>query len=183
MMSWIRARQITVVIALVGALLVGGATAVLAAQNYTNPGATRPLSSPLASTGTAKPQRTPESTAGHDQDNDQDDNGTEGEEQTLSGVIQSVNMDMHSFVLLPDGKQETLTIAFDTKTDMEQEQGASPLKSGAKVVAEVIKRADGSLYATEIKSSQKGEDDQGDNSGKDGHQDQSTPTPEGGEHD
>lgn len=175
MIKWIRTRQVMVILALVGALLIGGATAVLAAQNYASPGAPHPQASSSEATGTPNPQATPEGTAQHDQDNDQDDTGTGSGEQTLQGVIQSVSMDTHHFVLLPDGQQATVTIAFDTKTEIDQEDGSSPLAAGTHVVVEVVKQADGTLSATEISRSQQGGDHE--------RQDQPTSTPGAGDHD
>lgn len=182
MMRWIRARQITIVIALVGALLLGGATAVLAAQNYASPGATHTQANRSEATGTTEPQATPESTSQRNQDGDQDDNSTGSDAQTLSGVIQSVSMDAHHLILLPNGQQETVTVAFDTRTEIDQEQGSSPLVAGAQVVVEVVKQADGTLYAIEISGSQQGGDDQGNDAGEHGHQEQSTPTPGADDH-
>ncbi len=107
----------------------------------------------------------------HDQDHD-------AEDQVLSGIVQSVNMGEHTFVLLPDGQASPVSIAFDDKTDLEQEHGVMPLVAGAHVVVEIIKRADGSLYATEIEGDKADHGDQGhddvDDHGRDG---QSLPAP------
>lgn len=178
MLRWMQARQVTVVIALVGALLLGGATAVLAAQSDASPGATHRRAGSSNPTETARPHATSESNSEHDQD----DNGTEQHGQTLLGVIQSVSIDAQSFVFLPDGQQKTLTIAFDPKTEIEREQGSSPLVAGGHVTIEVVKLADGFFYAAEIRGDHQGGDDQGDDSGEDGHQGQPTSTPGAGEH-
>lgn len=179
MVRWIRTRQLMIITAVVGALLIGGAGAVLAAQNYAGPGATRTQAS--ASDATETTQVTPESTAQQDQDHDQDDTRSGSDERTVSGVIQAVSMDTHRFVLLPDGQQAAVTVAFDTKTEIDQEQGTSPLAAGAHVVVEVVKQADGTLYADEIHGSQQGGDDQGTDGGEHDHQGQPTPTPGSGD--
>lgn len=162
MVRWIRTRQLIIITAVVGALLIGGAGAVLAAQNYASPGAAHTQASSSDATGTTNPQATPEATSQHDPDRDQDDDSRSGSDgQTLSGVIQSVSMESHRFVLLPDGQQGTVTIAFGTKTEIDQEDGASPLVAGTHVVAEVVKQEDGTLSAIEIRGSQPGGDGQG----------------------
>lgn len=163
MVRWMRTRHLLVITAVVGALLIGGAGAVLAAQNAATPGTTHPPASASDATGTPNTHATPSRAAQQDQDNeqddhDQDDTSSGSGEHTVSGVIQSVNRDTHHLVLLPDGQQETVTIAFDTKTEIDQEQGASLLVAGTHVVVEVVKQADGTLYADEIHGSHQGGD-------------------------
>lgn len=89
--------------------------------------------------------------------------GEDDEEQELTGAIQSIDTNGQTFVLLPDNGGAAITIAYDSRTRIEQEDHGTPFAAGAHVKVEVVKRADGSLYATEIKT---GTDD-GDN-GQDG---------------
>jgi hypothetical protein len=70
-------------------------------------------------------------------------------------------MDTHHFVLRPDGQQATVTIAFDTTTEIDQEDGSSSPAAGTHVVVGVVKQADGTRSATEISRSQQGGDEQG----------------------
>jgi hypothetical protein len=86
--------------------------------------------------------------AGNDPDEEQED-------QKLLGTIQSVDLSGHTFMLLPDGQSAAVAITFDNNTNIEQQHtdnhGTSLLVKGVHVLAEVITRADKSLYATEIK--------------------------------
>ncbi len=85
--------------------------------------------------------------------NDGDDNDGQEDEHVL-GVIQSVDLGAHTFVLLPDGQGAPVTIAFDAQTNIEDEgdgRDNAVLAVGAHVQVEVITRSDSSLYATEIK--------------------------------
>lgn len=94
-------------------------------------------------------------------DNDQED-------RTIPGVIQSIDTTAQTFVFLPDGQTATMTIAYDKNTNIEDGQKLAQLAAGQHVVVEVVKRADGSFYAKEIKNGQ-GEDGDGhDGSGGDG---------------
>lgn len=89
--------------------------------------------------------------------------GEDDEDQELTGAVQSIDTSGQTFVLLPDNGGAAVTIAYDSQTRVEQEDHGTPFAAGAHVQVEVVKRADGSLYATEIKT---GTDD-GDN-GQDG---------------
>ncbi len=71
--------------------------------------------------------------------------------QSILGTIQSVDSTKQTFVLLPDAKKNPQTLSFDTKTTIEG--GKATLKAGVHVRVEVLKRADGSLYATEVERS------------------------------
>jgi hypothetical protein len=120
--------------------------------------------------------------------NDNDDtNNNDQEDQQMVGVIQSVDQNAHTFVLLPDGQTTPVTIAFDAKTNIEDGHDGgqnAALAAGAHVRVEVVKQADGSLYAKEIKpADNQGDGDQngGNNGGDgDGHNGQPTPTPGSG---
>ena len=100
-----------------------------------------------------------------------DENNNDQEDQTVPGVIQSLDMTAQTFVFLPDGQSATMTIAFDQHTNVEDGQKLAQLTAGEHVVVEIVKRADGTLYAKEIKNGQEdghdgsGGDDGGDNSG------------------
>lgn len=85
----------------------------------------------------------------------------------MSGATQSVSMRSHRFVPLLDGQQGTVTTAFDTMTEIDQERGSWPLIAGAYIV-EVKKQAYGTLSAAEISGSQQGGDDQGTDAGEHG---------------
>lgn len=78
-------------------------------------------------------------------------NGPGVEDQQILGTIKSVTLTTQNFALLPDGKQSTITIAFDTHTNIEG--GNATLAAGKHVRVEVLHRPDGSLYATEINPS------------------------------
>jgi cytochrome c-type biogenesis protein CcmE len=99
---------------------------------------------------------------------DDNQNGNGHEDQTIPGVIQSVDTTAKTFVFLPDGSTDTLTIAYDTHTEIEHENHAPALAAGRHVVLEVVKRADGSFYAREIKSGQDDGNGHDGNSGDDG---------------
>jgi uncharacterized membrane protein YgcG len=109
---------------------------------------------------------------------DNNDNDNDQEDQKISGVIQSIDTTAQTFVFLPDGQTATMTIAFDRNTNTEDGLKLSQLAAGQHVVVEVVKRADGSLYAKEIKSGQDdgdghdgnggGDDDGGSGSGSGG---------------
>jgi hypothetical protein len=115
-------------------------------------------------------------------DNDGNDDNDNNGEHHLVGVIQSVDQNAQTFVLLPDGQTTTVTIAFDSQTNMEDEHDdggqRAGLAAGAHVEVETITRSDGSLYAKEIKpaSNNEGDGDQGGDSGGDGHNGTPTPT-------
>jgi Domain of unknown function (DUF5666) len=87
------------------------------------------------------------------------------ENQDMLGTIQSVNSTKQVFVLFPDGKKSQEPIAFDANTTIEG--GQATLKAGVHVRVEVLNRADGSLYATEVKRSPTS---QGNDDGVDDHE-------------
>lgn len=95
------------------------------------------------------------------------------EDHEIQGTIQSIDNTAFTFVLLPDGKAQTITIAFDHNTRIEQENGQ--LGNGSYVLVEVIQRTGGVLYATEIKlvdqiqQGQNPDDKNGDNDVNDDH--------------
>lgn len=95
----------------------------------------------------------------------QSGNSRRVENQNMLGTIQSVNSTKQVFVLLPDGKKSPQTISFDANTTIEG--GKAALKAGVHVQVEVLNRADGSLYATEVKRSPTR---QGNDDGVDGHE-------------
>ena len=121
--------------------------------------------------------------------NNGNDNNDQND-QRLFGVIQSIDQNSQTFVLLPDGQTTPVTIAFDAQTRVDEDnegQGHhSALTNGEHVRVETVKRADGSLYANEIQpaSSKDGDGDTGGNDGgNDGGQNgQPTPTPGSGGH-
>ena len=115
MVHWREARQVRVLKALIGGLLIGGATAAFATHISGNPGVTHSQARSSQATETAEPRATPEAPSQTDQEHEQDDTRSGSDEQTLQGVMQSVRMESHRFVLLPDGQREIGTIAFDTK--------------------------------------------------------------------
>ena len=88
-----------------------------------------------------------------------------GEDEKLTGVIQSIDTTGQTFVLAQDNGGGTVTIAFDVGTNIEYEDGGAIFAVGAHVRVEVLARADGSLYAQEIKPAS--DDGQGD--GDNGH--------------
>lgn len=83
-----------------------------------------------------------------------------GEDEKLTGVIQSIDTTGQTFVLAQDNGGGTVTIAFDAGTNIEHEDGGATFAVGAHVRVEVLARADGSLYAKEIKPAS--DDGQGD---------------------
>jgi hypothetical protein len=78
-------------------------------------------------------------------------NGPGVEDQQILGTIKSVNLATQNFALLPDGKQTTITIAFDAHTNIEG--GSATLAAGTRVRVEVLHHPNGSLSATEINPS------------------------------
>ena len=72
------------------------------------------------------------------------------EKQEIGGVIQSIDQGKHTFTLLPVNQTKTVTITFDTHTDMQSEDGALHLAVGSRVEVHTLERSDGSLYAKEI---------------------------------
>ncbi len=100
----------------------------------------------------------------------QDEQQEPGEDTTLIGTIQSIDTTGQTFVLAPDDGSAAVTIAFDARTNIDREDGdngGNPFVVGAHVRVEVVKRADGSLYAREIKLDKSGQGD-GDGNGQDG---------------
>ncbi|HET8846771.1 MAG TPA: DUF5666 domain-containing protein [Ktedonobacteraceae bacterium] len=95
------------------------------------------------------------------------------EDLHIEGVIQSIDNAALTFALLPSGKMQTITIAFDRKTRIEQEH--EQLDSGSQVLVEVVRRSGDILYATEIKPVKRVHqgpnpgDDNGVNDGNDDH--------------
>lgn len=69
------------------------------------------------------------------------------EDQKLFGTVRSINRTQHTFVLQRDGQQGLVTIAFNARTNIEDHS----LFVGAHDRVEVIRRANGTLLATEIK--------------------------------
>lgn len=100
-----------------------------------------------------------------------------GEDQKLVGTVRSINQTQHTFTLQRDGQQGTVTISFNANTNIENHS----LFVGAHDRVEVIRRANGTLLATEIKPAagavvglsqrdRNGSDDPpGDDHGHDGH--------------
>lgn len=84
--------------------------------------------------------------------------GEDGEDQELTGTVQSIDTNGQTFVLLPDNGGAAVTIAYDSQTRIEREDHGTPFAAGAHVKVEVVERADGSLYATEIKTGTDGGD-------------------------
>jgi hypothetical protein len=74
-----------------------------------------------------------------------------GEDEELTGVIQSIDTIGQTFVLAQDNGGGTVTIAFDTSTTIEHEDSGATFAAGSHVRVEVSARADGTLYAQEIK--------------------------------
>lgn len=99
------------------------------------------------------------------------------EDRKIVGTITSVNMTGQTFALLPDGKHESVTIAFNANTNIEG--GQAMLKTGVHVNVEVLQQTDGSLSATEVKPSPAGNgnnanvDDHGDHGQDHGRHDRS----------
>jgi MFS family permease len=81
------------------------------------------------------------------------------------GIALSFVITLLAFVVLPDGKKSFQTISFDANTTIEG--GKATLKAGVHVQVEVLNRADGSLYATEVKRSPR---EQGNDEGVDDHE-------------
>lgn len=73
-----------------------------------------------------------------------------GHEQELVGVVQSVDPTKQTFILLPAGQTKVVTIAYDARTSIHNDHRALQLTAGMHVIAHVVTRSDGSLYATEI---------------------------------
>src|SRR5579883_1124246 len=84
----------------------------------------------------------------------QDEQQEPGEDTTLIGTIQSIDTTGQTFVLAPDDGSAAVTIAFDANTRANDEEDGNnegnPFVVGAHVRVEVVKRADGSLYAKEV---------------------------------
>src|SRR5262249_50084044 len=76
-------------------------------------------------------------------------------EQEIVGVIQSIDQGKHTFTLRPVNQKKTVTILFDTQTDMQSEEGTLHLAVGSRVEVETLVRSDGSLYAKEIELASK----------------------------
>lgn len=81
-----------------------------------------------------------------------------GDDQDLAGTIKSVDQTGQTFVLAPDDGSAATTIAFDANSTIEKDNGSNPLALGAHVSIDVLKRSDGSLYATEIELAQNDQD-------------------------
>ncbi len=90
-----------------------------------------------------------------------------GEDEKLTGIIQSIDTIGQTFMLAQDNGGGTVTIAFDASTSVEHEDSSATFAVGSHVQVEVVARADGSLYAKEIKPAS--DDGQGDgDNGQDG---------------
>jgi hypothetical protein len=76
------------------------------------------------------------------------------EDFKIVGTITSIDGTKQTFVLLPDGKNGSVTISFDANTNIEG--GQATLKTGGQVSVEVLQHADGSLSAIEVKPSPAG---------------------------
>ncbi|HEU5199297.1 MAG TPA: DUF5666 domain-containing protein [Ktedonobacterales bacterium] len=89
-----------------------------------------------------------------------------GEDEKLTGVIQSIDTTGQTFVLAQDSGAGAVTIAFDASTTIEHEDSDAAFAVGSHVRVEVVARADGSLYAKEIKPAS--DDGSGSGSGNSG---------------
>lgn len=174
MVSWKGTKHTLLLVGAVALAILIGTGAVAAAQSHVGPFSSG--SSPAThSQSSVKGDSTAEPT---DEPTDQPKSGKGGQEndQELSGIIQSVDMNGKTFVLAPDNGSAAVTIAFDTNTAIDKDDeasGSNPLVVSAHVTVEVIKRTDGSLYAKAIEltsdSHGDGNDDgQGKSSGDDG---------------
>ena len=89
-----------------------------------------------------------------------------GEDEKLTGIIQSIDTTGQTFVLAQDNGGDIVTIAFDASTDIEHEDSGATFAVGSHVRVDVVKRSDGSLYATEINTgADDGDNGQGSGSG------------------
>jgi hypothetical protein len=92
---------------------------------------------------------------------------TVAESEYIQGTITAVNAAKHTFILLPTGELQTITIFFDQQTTIEV--GQKTLAAGTNVSVKTIQRAQGVLYAGEIKAAATndgpGDTDQGDDKG------------------
>jgi hypothetical protein len=78
------------------------------------------------------------------------------EQPDVVGIITAIDTNASKITVQPQDKTKpTVTIAFDTHTSFEQDEGvahdATSLKTGLLISVDVVKRQDGSLYAEEIK--------------------------------
>lgn len=79
--------------------------------------------------------------------------GHAGDKHDFAGKVQSVDFTAMTFVMLPAGKTQPVTIVFDTNTKIEAHgnlHGATALIIGAQVEVHTTTRADGALYANAI---------------------------------
>lgn len=169
MLSRLKSKLTGTLIGAVAVMAIVGAGAAMASQNHVGPftssGSTGLHATAHDATETTSSVGTPTKEPGDGDDGanqNNEDNGDNGEDQELSGTVQSIDTGGQTFVLTPDNGGAAVTIAFDSKTQIEHEDNGTQFAAGAHVRVEVVKRADGSLYATEIKAGKdSGDDGQG----------------------
>src|SRR5579885_2999108 len=155
MMNWQGPKRTALLVGAMALAILIGTGVVAAAQGH--------LASLTSSNST-------QAAAHGDQEPTETGQPEQGEDTTLTGTIQSIDITGQTFVLAPDDGSAAVTIAFDAKTNIDREDGdngGNPFVVGAHVRVEVVKRADGSLYAREIKLDESGHGD-GDSNGQDG---------------
>ncbi len=127
MFTSIARRWIAVLVGVLALVLLSGAGTALAAQTHHGPATSFPACTHAAQTL---------SQTGH--------------EQELGGIVQSVDHAKQTFTMLPAGQAKAITIAYDARTNIHNDHRTVQLTMGMHVVAHVMTRSDGSLYATEI---------------------------------
>jgi hypothetical protein len=155
MMNWQGPKRTALLVGAIALAILIGTGVVAAAQGHLAP-LTSGNSTQAAAHGDQEPTETGQPEP--------------GEDTTLIGTIQSIDTTGQAFVLAPDDGSAAVTIAFDARTNIDREDGdngGNPFVVGAHVRVEVVKRADGSLYAREIKLNKSGQGD-GDGNGQDG---------------
>lgn len=163
MLDWKGTKRTALLVGAVVLAILIGTGVVAAAQSHL---------APFTSSNSAGRTQT---SAHGDHDPTQTGQPEQGEDKKLTGTILSIDTTGQTFVLTPDDGSAAATIAFDANTNVEKEDGANPLAVGAHVRVEVIQRADGSLYAQEIKLVSDGHGDGdgngggSDDGGSDGH--------------
>lgn len=170
MLFWNKTKRAALLVGAIALAILIGTGAVTAAQNHLGPfsSANSPAShsqSSLKGDSTAEPTGEPTDQPKSGEDENEND-------QDLAGTIKSVDTTGQTFVLAPDDGSAAVTIAFDSKTNIDNEDGnngSNPLVAGVHLTVEVVKRPDGSLYAAEISVGSDGHGD-GENGsgGKDG---------------
>jgi hypothetical protein len=73
-----------------------------------------------------------------------------GHEQEHVGIVQSIDQAKQTFTLLPASQAKAVTIAYDAHTSIYNDHRTLQLTVGIPIVAHVMSRSDGSLYATKI---------------------------------